>query len=125
MGSKRGAAVKDEPQHKHRQGGEEEVPVFQQTKIHDGIFAREFPDQGRDQSEHRQRGAGNDEVRFKPVLALSLIQNHLQESQAHTQQAQPNEIDADSRLKPLAHEERRVKNQEEGENQGDALPPEC
>ena len=93
-GKQGGAAIHDKPQHKHRQGGEEEIPVFQQPEIHDGIFAREFPDQGRHQPDHRQSGAGNDEVRFKPVLALSLIQNHLQESQAHAQQAQPNEVDS-------------------------------
>ena len=92
---------------------------FKQPEIHDGIFAREFPDQGRHQPDQRQSGAGNDEVRFKPVLALPLIQNYLQESQAHTQQAQPNEVDPDSRLKPFAHEEGRVKNQEESKNQGD------
>ena len=67
----------------------------------------------------RQSGAGNDEVRFKPVLALTLIQNYLQESQAHTQQAQPNEVDSDSGLKPFTHQEGRVKNQEESKNQGD------
>ena len=48
---------------------------------------------GAQQAEQRHRGAADDEVRFKPVLALALIQNHLQESQSHAQQAQPNEVD--------------------------------
>ena len=49
----------------------------------------------------RDSGTDNDEVRFKPVLALSFVQNHLQESQAHAEQAQPDEIDVNSCLEAL------------------------
>ena len=81
-GKQRGAAVKHETQHEHGQRGKKEVAVLEQAKIHNGIFAREFPESAPQSPTAATTAHHDDEVGPKPVLALALVQNHLQESQA-------------------------------------------
>ena len=69
-----------------------EIPVLQHAEIHDGVLAREFPDDRANQPHDGNHRAADDEVRAEPIIALAFIQDHLEKTQAHTQQPQPDVI---------------------------------
>ena len=83
------------------------IPFFQHAKIHDGVLARELPDDRADQPHSRNQSAADDEVRAEPIIPLALIKNHLKKAQAHAEQPQPDVIDSQA-AQASAHQVGRV-----------------
>src|ERR1700730_4864987 len=63
-------------------------------QIDDGILVVPLPENHKDQSRGRDNRKHQDEMRFKPVLALTFIEDYLQRAQAQRNQTEPDVIDA-------------------------------
>jgi len=88
-GKQRRAAVKDKTQHEHGHSGEQEISGPSAAESPQSISRLSFPQEGRDQADHRHNRAPHNEVRLKPVFALSLVPKRPAEIQAHAQQSHP------------------------------------
>ena len=91
---------------------------FNMPEIDDGILTVEFPKQRADQSRRRDEAAPHDEVRAEPILALPLVEHHLQKAEAHAQQPQTDVINPQA-AQAFANQVGRVEDQERGHQDGE------
>src|SRR4029077_12548578 len=64
----------------------------EEVEIDDGIFVSPLPDHYEDQGGCANDGKSDDEVRFKPVFALTFVENNLQSAEAECHKSQPNVV---------------------------------
>src|ERR1700682_4427068 len=62
-------------------------------QVDDGVFVVPLPEDDEDQRHGGDHGQRQNEMRFEPVIALSLVEDHLQRSEAERDQAEPDVID--------------------------------
>src|SRR5712691_7473065 len=63
-------------------------------EIDDGVFVSPLPNNHEDQGRRANQRQRDNKVRFKPVVALTLVENDLQSAQAQSYKSEPNIVDA-------------------------------
>src|SRR5208282_1412127 len=81
-----------ETQHEHQEVGDAEGTIAKQMQIDDGIFVGPLPEDHEDQGDGSDGGKDHDKVRLEPIVALTLVEDNLQGSQAEGHEAQPDVV---------------------------------
>src|SRR5437868_10142052 len=63
-------------------------------KIDDGVFLAPLPPDDKENGRQRNYGQGEDEVGFKPIVALALVEHNLQSSQAERNKTESDVVDS-------------------------------
>ena len=85
---------KRKPDHEHQHIADRERPIVKQMKIDDRVLVAPFPDNHRDQRDNGDRSHHHDEVRTKPIIALSFVEHHLQRAKPKCKQSQPDVVNS-------------------------------
>src|SRR5438270_11993583 len=80
----------------HHEGGDREVGVFEQADIHNRIFLEQFPNNCDEYRPDGNYAEGQDEIRLKPVVALSFVEHNLKATQSNADEGKADVIDLDS-----------------------------
>ena len=88
-----GAAEQGKSQHEHQHVRSGERPVGEQVQVDYRVFAGPFPVDEKQQRADCNDREDHDKMRFKPVVALSFVQDNLQRTQAQSHQTQANVVD--------------------------------
>src|SRR5207253_587044 len=94
------------------------VAVLKHSYVDDRVLLEELPNHRADNGDAGNYRKGENEVGLQPVVALSLVENHLKAAQPYSHQRQPDVVDFDSRI-ALLSEFRRIFDKAIGEEQRD------
>jgi len=79
----------DNAEREHEERGCGVVAVAEEMQFDDRILVAKLPNNRADEADGGKHGAPDDEVGFKPVVALPLIEHYLEEAQADAEKSQP------------------------------------
>ena len=88
-----GAAQQGEAEHEHQQVGDCEGALPEQVQVDNGVLVAPFPPHHKQQRRRRDHKEPSNKVGLEPVIALALVQHHLQASQPQGNKAQADVID--------------------------------
>src|SRR5208337_1493571 len=114
-----GGAVQDNSKRKHEERSSGVVAIFEEMQLDDGILLAKLPKDCADQADSRKHGAPDDEVRFKPVVALPFIENDLEEAEADAEESQADVVNLDAQAIAFPGDMRRIGDERGGHKDGE------
>src|SRR5208283_1136802 len=112
-------AVQDNSKREHKERGGSVVAVLEEMQLVDRIFLAQFPENRADKAEGANHRAPHDEVGFKPIVALALIENDLEEAEADAEKTEADVINLEALATVFPGDMRRIDDEGGGEKDGE------